>query len=101
MSRKQIITAIAYDKKGNVLSVGRNSYIKTHTIQGRYARKVGRPSSIFLHAEIDALIKAKRKNVYRMFVSRLGRDGTYCLAKPCPICQAALEDYGVKVVEHT
>lgn len=101
MSRKQIITAIAYDKHGNVLSIGKNSYVKTHTIQGKYAKKVGRPSAVYLHAEIDALIRARRKHVYRMFVSRVGRNGAYALAKPCPICQAALDDYGVKIVEYT
>lgn len=101
MSRKQTITAIAYDKRGRIISIGRNSYVKTHTLQSRYAVKVGKPAAVFLHAEIDALIRARGRRVHRMFVSRVGRNGTYCLAKPCSICQAALADYGVKIVEHT
>ena len=101
MSRRQHLTAIAYDKKGKIISIGNNSYVRTHTVQAKYAAKAGKPGAVFLHAEIDALIKARGKPIHRIFVSRVSISGEYVLAKPCKICQMALAEYGVKIVEHT
>jgi hypothetical protein len=33
MTKRQAITAIITDKKGRVLSIGQNSYSKTHPLQ--------------------------------------------------------------------
>ena len=41
MTTKHKITAIIYDKKGRVLSIGQNSYIKTHPYQAKIAKQVG------------------------------------------------------------
>jgi deoxycytidylate deaminase len=98
-TKRQSITALAFDKRGRLLSVGRNSYTKTHPVQMRYARKVGKPGAIYLHAEIAALIKA-RGEVYKLVVNRQGARGPLP-ACPCDICQGAIFDYGVKIVEHT
>lgn len=103
MSRKtkrQSITALAYDSKGRLLSVGRNSYTKTHPIQALYARRTGRPNAIYLHAEIAALIKAKAP-VYKLVVLRYGANGVPLLAAPCKACALALQEYGVKEIGHT
>ena len=43
MASKQDMTAIIYDRRGRVLSVGKNSYFKTHTLQAKHAAKVGTP----------------------------------------------------------
>ena len=94
------ITALAYDKKGKLLSVGKNSYVKTHTLQAEYARRVGRDQAIFLHAEIHALVKA-REPVHRLVVLRYDKDGKPANATPCAICQLAIKEFGVKQVEHT
>lgn len=101
MSQKQQHVALAYDKKGKLLSIGYNSYIRTHTIQAKYARKVGKPDSVYIHAEIDALIKARGRKVHKIHVMRILRDGTYAMSKPCPICRAALKDFNVKEVGWT
>lgn len=101
MSREVEIIAKAYDKRGRLLSVGKNSYTRTHTMQAHYGKKVGKPKAIYIHAEIDALLKAGRRQVHRMVVTREGADGTPLIAKPCPACALALKDYGVKIVEHT
>lgn len=98
-TRRQNITALAYDKRGRLLSVGRNSYVKTHPIQAKYARAVGKPTAIYLHAEVDALIRAPR-SVHKLVVSRKGAKG-FLLAKPCAICMSAINDYGVKLLEYT
>lgn len=94
------ITALAYDRKGNLLSIGRNSYVRTHPLQAYYGRKAGKPAAIYIHAELHALIKA-RQPVHRLVVLRHNKDGTPALAKPCAACQLAIKDFKVKYVEHT
>ena len=98
--KKYNITALAYDKKGNLLAVGKNSYVKTHPLQAKYAKLSKRPAAVYLHAEVAALIRA-RGNVHKMVVTRFDNKGRPKLARPCPACQLALKDYGVKVIEHT
>lgn len=44
---KHTLTAVIYDRKGKVLSVGKNSYTKTHTMMARHANKVGLPEKLF------------------------------------------------------
>lgn len=99
-SKRYNITALAYDKSGRLLAVGKNSYIKTHPMQAKYARKAKKPAAIYLHAEIDALIKA-RGPVYKLVVLRYTNDGKPARAKPCEVCQLAITDLKVKKVEHT
>lgn len=94
------ITAFAYDKRGRLLSMGRNSYIKTHRLQAELAREAGRPEAIYIHAELDALLRA-RKQVHKLVVVRYNKDGSPGNAKPCEICQMAIKRFGVRHVEHT
>lgn len=100
--QKQDITAIIYDKKGKVLSVGKNSYVKTHPKQARHANKVGLPEKVFLHAEMDAIIRCRNLNkAHRILVTRITRNGKYGNAKPCPVCSSAIKEAGIKNVEWT
>lgn len=101
--QQQNITAITYDKKGNILSIGKNSYVKTHPKQAHYATKVGKPDSIFLHAEMDAIIKlAKIDQAYKISIFRVGKNLNLMLAKPCNICQLAIEQgTNIKIIEYT
>ena len=101
MSQKQELIAFAYDKRGKLLSVGRNSYIKSHPYQLRVARKSGNPAKIYLHAEVDALIKARGKAVHKLVVMRYGKGGKWLNAKPCPSCEIAIREFRVREVEHT
>lgn len=96
------VTAVIYDKKGRVLSIGQNSYVKTHPIQAKHAKKVGLPDKQFLHAEVAAIIKCKDiSKAYKIFVSRWNANGEPLLAKPCPICASAILAAGITIVEHT
>lgn len=98
----QDITAIIYDKKGRVISIGKNSYVKSHPKQARHACKVGLPEKIFLHAEMDAIIRCKSLlKAHKIFVSRISAKGKYVNAKPCPICQDAIKEAGIQLVEWT
>lgn len=99
---KPNVTAFVYDKKGNVLGVGRNSYVKTHPLQAKAASAVGQPKRIFLHAEIDALTKVRDWSLAaKIVVVRRGAKGQELLAKPCPICEYVIKQTGIKQVEHT
>ncbi len=96
------ITAIIYDKRGRVLSIGKNSYIKTHPYQKELACKCGFPDRIFIHAEIQAILKCKNlENAHTIFVSRYSANGKPLNAKPCPICTEAIRLANIKIVKYT
>ena len=102
MDTKQDITAFIYDKRGRVLSVGKNSYVKTHPLQARHARQVGLEDKVFLHAEIAAIAKCKDLDkAHKIFVVRMGRKGNTLLAKPCPVCMSAIKSANIRHIEHT
>ena len=96
------ITAIIYDKRGKVLSIGKNSYVKTHPYQAKCAQRVGLPDKQFLHAEIHAIVRCRRlEKAHRIVVFRFDSEGQEKNAKPCPVCQSAIDAAGIKIVEHT
>ena len=102
MSKRHEITAIIYDKRGNVLSIGKNSYFKTHTLQAKYARDVGESYKIYLHAEIHAITRcAKLENAHKMVITRYDSEGKPANAKPCRICQEAIKHTKIKIIQHT
>ena len=102
MTKKQDITAIIKDKRGRVLSVGKNSYVKTHPLQAKHSKRVGLPDKVFLHAELQAVIKCKDlSKAYKIEVYRFNNKGEEMLAKPCRICASAIANTPIKVVEYT
>ena len=102
MCKEQNVTAFIYDKKGTLLSIGKNSYIKTHPLQAKIAAKVGQPNRIYLHAEIHALTRLSESDVPRkIVVVRLDKNGQPRLSRPCAVCQEALRMYGITEVEYT
>lgn len=102
MSEHQNITAVIYDKRGMVLGVGKNSYVKTHTYMAKIAASVGLPEKQYLHAEMDAILRCKNtKKAHRIAVFRVMKDGTFGNAKPCPVCTKAISLAGIKIIEHT
>ena len=99
---KHELTAIIYDKRGRVLSIGQNNYIKTHPLQAKHAEKVGLPEKQYLHAEIHAIARCKDlTKAHRILITRFGKNGQPLLAKPCPVCQSAIQAAGIELVEHT
>lgn len=95
------IQATCYDAKGRVISKGRNQYNKTHPLQAHFAKLVGEPYKIFLHAEIAAILKAGTKKIHKIKVERYTQDGCAANAQPCAICALAIKTYGIKHVEYT
>lgn len=93
-------SAIIIDKSGKVLSVGRNSYNKTHPLQKHYAVKANLPKKCFLHAEIDAIRKlCYNSSPHTIIIMR--ENNTTLLAAPCPICSLAIKDRGIKKVVYS
>lgn len=102
MSKKYSITALIYDKRGQVLSVGKNSYVKTHPLQAQYAKQAGEPHRVFLHAEIDAIVKCRDlTRAHKIVIFRFMEDGSPAMARPCCVCQQAIAKTPIKVIEHT
>lgn len=98
------LTAIIYDKRGRVLSIGKNSYIKTHPQQALFATRVGQSEKIYLHAEMAAIIKlnySDMQRAHKIFIARYGKDGRPLMAKPCKICQSAIKAANIKNVLYT
>jgi len=103
MSKRRFdITAVIYDKRGKVLSIGKNSYFKTHPLMKKHADKVGLPHKIFLHAEVHAIAKCKElKKAHKIYIVRYDKKGNPKLAKPCPVCMSAIKEVGIKNIEYT
>lgn len=96
------ITAIIYDKRGRVLSIGQNSYIKTHPHMKRVAEKSGYPDKIFIHAEVDAIVKCRDlSRAHRIFVARFDKNKNPMLAKPCECCMTAIREAGIEHIDYT
>ena len=99
---KYRVTAIIYDKRGRVISVGQNSYIKTHPLQRHHAELVGMPEKLYLHAEVSAITKCKNiESAHKILVTRYNKRGEPVLAKPCPICFSAIKSTKIKHIEYT
>lgn len=104
MSIKHKLKATVCDAKGRVLAIAHNSYSKTHPYQYELAEQIGgkHKHRVYLHAEIAAIIKAQKVGTpYSIHVERYYKDGTPAIAKPCPICQLAIELAGIEEVTHT
>jgi deoxycytidylate deaminase len=54
---------------------------------------------VYLHAEIAAIIKAKGKG-YKIKIERYSNKGKPLPSKPCPICELAIKEAGIKVVSY-
>lgn len=102
MAKQHALTAIIYDKKGRVLSVGQNSYVKTHPMQKMYAERLKEPYKEFLHAEIAAIIKCPDlSKAHKIAIFRFTADGEPAPSHPCIICQSAIQASGISEVSYT
>lgn len=92
---------------GSVISVGFNKH-NTNAFVEHYAdiaRGRGRDFCLSTHAEQDAILKARNKVDLRgckIFVARrLRLNGKPGMARPCPICENALNSYGIRKAYYT
>lgn len=99
---KHQVTAIIYDKRGRVLSVGQNSYVKTHPLQAHHASRVGLAEKQFLHAEVAAIVRCRDlKRAHKIVITRFNKRGDPVLAKPCAVCESAILASGIPNISHT
>lgn len=92
-NHKYTVVAHAYDRRGMLLAVATNSYTKTHPMQAYFAEKVGHPARHFLHAEIACMLRCKGKAIHTLKVWRYDKANQLVCAKPCVICQEAIEAF--------
>ena len=98
----QRIAAVCTDKKGKILSYGTNSYSKSHPLMVYFAKKVNESEEkCFIHAELNAVLKARNKPIYKISIARALKTGQPGLAKPCPICEEMLKAFDVQIIEYT
>lgn len=101
-NRNYYIKAIIYDKRKRIISIGENSYIKTHPYMAKLSKKHNDPEKIYIHAEIAAIIKCKDlKKAHTITVIRVNSLGQLRLAKPCPMCMEAIEIAGIKNINYS
>ena len=96
------MAAVLITPEGDIF-LGRNQ-LKSHPLQAAWGARNGRPKSIFLHAEIDAVIKALKqgmKEIDSIYVARVNRSGVPNVARPCPVCFACLVSFNVKDIQWT
>lgn len=99
--RRHVIAKI-YDKRGRLLSVGKNSYTKTHPLQAFHANRVGLNEQIYLHAEIAAIANCKNiSKAHKIVVERFSKKGEPLIACPCLICADGISFTPIKLIEHT
>ena len=99
---KHTLTAIVFDKRGRPLSIGQNSYTRTHPRQAAIAAKVGLPEKKFVHAEFVAITKCRDlKKAHKIVIMRYNKQGEPVNAKPCPVCMELIRLSGIKGIEHT
>ena len=88
------LVAGCYDKKMNLISMGFNSYRKTHPKQFHYSSKIGKVNGCFIHAEIFGYCQCKNNDVDTIVVAHYTNNVKN--AKPCPSCMLAIKDAGIK-----
>ena len=98
--KRQNLTAIIYDKRGRVISIGKNSYEKTHPSMLYFGRLVGQLKRPYLHAEISAITRcAQLDRAYLIEVYRINSKGEYVSSCPCEICASAISRTNIRYVK--
>ena len=80
---RQKIAAIAYDRKGRVLGISKNS--------GRFPRKGGG-----IHAEM-AVMRKWGKKINKIIIIRTNNSGDLLPIHPCDACSSKANDLGIKI----
>lgn len=87
--------------KRKIVSTGLNQS-KTHP----YVKQNGPNYSSSVHAELDAIFKAERKNPdllkgSTLVVYREDKEGNMTSARPCPMCMEKIRSVGVKKIAYS
>jgi deoxycytidylate deaminase len=98
-NKKQRVFAIIVDNHNRVLATGENDYHKSHPLQAYYCELATKERhKIFLHAELQALVRLKGRKADAIYIARVNRKNEAVASQPCPICSMAIRDAGIKNV---
>ena len=105
VSKAKIAAMIVY--RGRIISIGVCQW-KSHPFAAKYSKH---PEAIWLHAEADAIFKAKRKlsvaefkkSVLIIVRTKQDTDGstTFGISKPCSGCEKCILEHDIKTVIYT
>jgi len=99
-TKKYWVIAASLDHHNNIISIGENSYQKTHPMQSRLSLKCGNRNREYLHAEIASLVK-NRNNPESIMIVRITSTGLVRMARPCNICNLAIREVGIRNIIFT
>ena len=102
VSKARVVACVVY--KNKIVSIGMSQY-KTHPFQNEFKKN---DHAIFLHAEVDAINKAKKRLTNAemakssIYICRVKKFNTqFGIAKPCSGCEACINAHGIKKVYYT
>ena len=79
------VSAIAFDKKGEILGISRNAYgLSTRQGAGRHAER--------------ELIKRYKDLIKTIVICRSGGSGKLLPIDPCPMCKKIADKLGIKII---
>jgi len=94
-------------RKSKIISTAVNLEAKSHPTQAHYGERICREyndyrysEQIYLHAEINCLIRA-RSDADTIIVVRVNRQNQLRMSLPCPICMLALKEAKIKHCYYT
>jgi len=96
-TKKYWVIAASLDHHNNIISIGENSYQKTHPMQSKFSIKTGNHDREYLHAEIASLVK-NRSAAESIMVIRMTSSGSIKMARPCNICNLALREAKIRFI---
>lgn len=98
---KHRVYAIISDKKGRILSESPNMYNKSSPVMKKFAELVGEKNRIFWHAECRAIYRIPRgQKPFKISIARINQKGQLLPSAPCIVCENAIRNSGIKVVEY-
>lgn len=86
------VSAIAFDKKGNILGHTTNKHSKWDVLDYGEGR-----AGTAIHAE-RSLIERYSNHIKTILICRVGRSGEILPIDPCPACRKAAAKYGIKII---
>lgn len=94
--------------KGKPICVSWNT-LKTNPIQKEYNKyrnfEIESPNNGSLHAEMVGLVKTKNMDIdwsrVEVYIYREHKNGNAAIACPCPACERAMRDRGIRHIYYT
>lgn len=86
------ISAVAFDKKGNILGHVTNKHAAWNVVEKTGAGRAGTAK----HAE-RLLISRYGQNIKSIMICRIGNSGAILPIDPCPTCQKVAKKHGIKI----